>query len=40
MNRVKVLLVDDEQEYLEVPTERLRARGFDIDVALSGEQAL
>ncbi len=40
MDKVKVLLVDDEKEYIEAQTERLRARGFEVDVATSGEQAL
>ncbi len=40
MNKVKVLLVDDEKEYIEAQTERLRSRGFEVDVATSGEQAL
>jgi two-component system response regulator CpxR len=37
---VKVLLVDDEQQFVEVLTERLEARGFSVQTALSGDQGL
>jgi DNA-binding NtrC family response regulator len=40
MSNVKVLLVDDEVEYVETMAERLRLRGFEVDVATSGEQAI
>jgi DNA-binding response OmpR family regulator len=36
----RVLLVDDEKEFVETLSERLRTRGFDTSTALSGEQAL
>ena len=36
----KVLLVDDEKEFLEVLSERLEVRGFGVETAISGEEAL
>jgi DNA-binding NtrC family response regulator len=36
----KVLLVDDEKEFLEVLSERLEVRGFGVETATSGEEAL
>ncbi len=36
----KVLLVDDEKEFLEVLSERLEVRGFSVETAISGEEAL
>lgn len=33
-------MVDDEKEFVEVLSERLRVRGFDVEIALSGEEAL
>jgi two-component system, OmpR family, response regulator CpxR len=38
--KVKVLLVDDEQEFVEVLAERLEARGFDVRTSFSGDDAL
>ena len=38
--KIKVLLVDDEKEFVEVLSERLEVRGFEIKTALSGEEAL
>ena len=38
--KIKVLLVDDEKEFIEVLSERLEVRGFDVKTALSGEEAL
>ena len=38
--KIKLLLVDDEKEFVEVLSERLEVRGFDIKTALSGEEAL
>ncbi len=38
--KIKVLLVDDEKEFVEVLAERLEVRGFDVETALSGEDAL
>jgi len=38
--KIKVLLVDDEKEFVEVLSERLEVRGFDVKTALSGEEAL
>jgi len=36
----KVLLVDDEKEFLEIMTERMKARGIDVTTATSAHQAL
>ncbi len=36
----KVLLIDDEKEFLEVLSERLEVRGFGVETAISGEEAL
>ncbi len=38
--RMKVLLVDDEQEFVESLSERLQLRNLDADVVYDGEQAL
>ena len=38
--KIKVLLVDDEKEFVVVLSERLEIRGFDVKTALSGEEAL
>jgi len=38
--RLKVLLVDDEPEFLEVLGARMRARGIDVELAGSGEQGV
>ena len=38
--KIKVLLVDDEKEFLEVLSKRLEVRGFDVETAISGEGAL
>lgn len=38
--RFKVLLVDDEQEFVESLSERLQLRNLDAEVAYDGEQAL
>ena len=40
MEQAYVLVVDDEQEFLENVSERLVNRGFFVDTALNGEQAL
>jgi DNA-binding response OmpR family regulator len=40
MEKIKILLVDDEQEFVETLSERIRMREHDSDVALDGEQAL
>ena len=40
MKNFKVLLVDDEQEFIETLSERLRMRELDTKMALDGEQAL
>ena len=36
----KVLLVDDEKEFLEIMTERMKSRGIDATTATSAHQAL
>ena len=36
----KVLLVDDEDDYLEVMAERMQARGIDVSTSNSAEEAL
>ena len=36
----KVLIVDDEKEFLDIIAERIRARGMDVSLATSAEDAL
>jgi len=38
--KVKILLVDDEQEFLDSISERMRLRGFEPTLALNGEEAI
>ena len=40
MKEMKVLLVDDEEEFVKALSERMKMRDLESDVALSGEQAL
>ena len=40
MSKFRVLLVDDEREYVTTLGERMQMRGFDPEIAFSGEQAL
>jgi DNA-binding NtrC family response regulator len=40
MEKEKVLIVDDEQEFTEVLSKRMRSRGVDVDSAASGREAL
>jgi CheY-like chemotaxis protein len=40
MEGIKVLLVDDEQELVEILSGRLNKRGFVVDTALSGDEGL
>lgn len=40
MEKIKILLVDDEKEFVETLSERIRMREHNSDVALNGEQAL
>jgi CheY-like chemotaxis protein len=40
MNESTVLLVDDEEEFVEVLAERLETRGLTVDTAGDGELAL
>ncbi len=37
---VKVLLVDDEQEFVETLGERLETRGFKVETALNGDEGM
>jgi two-component system, OmpR family, response regulator CpxR len=37
---VKVLLIDDEPQFVEVLAERLEARGFSVQTALTGDEGL
>ena len=37
---IKVLLVDDEEDFVEALSQRLEVRGFDVTNALSGDEAL
>ncbi len=38
--KVRVLLVDDEVQFVETLAERLETRGFAVDTAFSGDQAI
>jgi len=40
MAKARVLLVDDEQDFREVLSERIKARGLDVDSVASGMEAL
>ena len=40
MGKMRVLLVDDETEFVSALAERLTLRGFDAEAATSGEEAL
>ena len=40
MSNLRVLLVDDEEDFVTTLAERLNLRGIDTDVALDGEEAL
>ena len=40
MAEYKVLLVDDEEEFVSALSERLNLRGIEVDSALNGEEAL
>ncbi len=40
MEKMRVLLVDDEREFVSALAERLNLRGFDAETATSGEEAL
>jgi len=40
MNGFKVLLVDDEKDFLDTLTKRLRKRGLDVNSAGTGEEAI
>ena len=40
MAEAKVLLVDDEEEFTEVLSERMKSRGLSVDSATNGEEAL
>ena len=38
--KIKVLLVDDEQQFVETLAQRLETRGFVVDTALEGDRCL
>ncbi|MBU2511929.1 response regulator [bacterium] len=38
--KIKILLVDDEKEYIESLSERLKLRDFDVDISFNGQSAL
>ncbi len=38
--KIRILLVDDEKEFVETLAERLRTRDFDVTTAFSGDEAL
>jgi DNA-binding NtrC family response regulator len=40
MNKDKILLVDDEEEFTKVLAERMETRGLDVDTVASGAEAL
>lgn len=40
MKKMKILLVDDEKEFVETLSERMKMRDLPSDIALDGEQAL
>lgn len=40
MAKMRVLLVDDEVEFVSALAERLNLRGFEVQTAISGEEAL
>ena len=40
MNLIKILIVDDEEELVSTLAERLSLRGFHVEIATSGTQAL
>jgi DNA-binding NtrC family response regulator len=40
MDKMKLLLVDDEVEFVKTLTERIRMRGLEVHFAVSGESAL
>ena len=39
-NTIKILLVDDEEKFLQAVSERLSIKGFDVETASSGEAAI
>ena len=38
--KIRVLLVDDEKQFVDVLAERLETRDFDVTIAYSGDEAL
>ena len=40
MEKIKILLVDDELDFLQAITERLALKGFDVIAASNGEEAI
>ena len=37
---IKVLLVDDEEDFTEILSERMKSRGLDVDIANTGSGAI
>lgn len=40
MEKIKILLVDDEEDFVKTISQRMQRRGQESDIALNGEQAL
>ena len=40
MEKIKILLVDDEEDFVKTISQRMKRRGQESDIALNGEQAL
>ncbi len=40
MDKTRVLIVDDESDFIDVLATRMKSRGLEVDTALSGEEAL
>jgi len=40
MEKIKILLVDDQEDFVKTISQRLQRRGQESDIAMSGEQAL
>ncbi len=38
--KIKILLVDDEKEFIETLSQRLEVRGFDVNLAFTGDEAI
>ncbi|MCF8067511.1 MAG: response regulator [Desulfobacterales bacterium] len=40
MDKIKILLVDDEEDFVETLSERIQMRNFDAEIAFNGQEAL